>query len=494
MSLSWLAVALAQPIAFDTLAFTSAGDTSRFYMQIPSSYDPEFPPALLVGWHALGGSQYEIFAHEWDEWCEERGWIIASHMGPNDRHWNTRLPQLHCRAMLEWIEENFPFSRDSIYMCGGSMGAAAGQVWHNNNCAYDDYFIAATAGGSQILDCQLRQEQYLADGDTNFSMRVAFGGFPFESDSIAYEYHRYSAVHLADTTRSMHFNCLTVPVWSNWGAEEFEWFAYGNAALEYQILRRFGAESNFGPAAITGHGFNILWAEAVMQWFATYSANRFPDTLSLAADEDGRYYFCDVVLGDQPYSFARWEVRKDSSTKSLELDLLRNVSDLTVNFVFPWTALDTLYCSWSLIDSLQESATVRLAGLQPGAVALVDGTPRKFVNDSGELSFALSGTQEFVLTLDTTLDTDPLPIPEDLLLVSAYPNPFNSELSLVVASERARSTVIELFDLRGRLAYSLPATLVPGMRTVHLSLPGLASGIYFLRVEDAGPLKVLLIR
>ena len=220
------AVPLQAQQLFETTTVTAFGDTALFRVQIPSGYDREHPPAIIVGWHALGGSQTEIFGWGYAEICEQRGWILASHMGPNDRHWNTRLAQLHCRAMLDWLTDHFPFSLDSIYMCGGSMGGAAGQVWHNNNCAYDDYLIAATAGGSQILDCQLRQEQYLASADTNRSMRVAFGGFPFESDSIAYEYHRYSAVHLADTLESMHFNCLTVPVWSNWSEEQWEWDAY----------------------------------------------------------------------------------------------------------------------------------------------------------------------------------------------------------------------------------------------------------------------------
>lgn len=483
----------AQPVTFDTTAVTAAGDTCEFYVQIPSNYDPARPPAILVGWHALGGSEYEIFAHLYDERCEERGWIIASHMGPNDRHWNTRLPQLHCRAMLEWLEEHYPFSRDSIYMCGGSMGGAAGQIWHNNNCAYDDYLIAATAGGSQILDCQLRQEQYLASGDTNRSMRAAFGGFPFESDSVAYEYHRYSAVFFEDTTESMHFNCLTVPVWSSWGADEFEWFAYGYPALDYAILRRFGAESHFGPADYFGHGFNILPSTSVMHWFSTYSANRFPDTLSLAADEGGRYYYCDVTLGEQPYTFARWDVRKDSATKRLDIALLRNVEELTVHFVFPWPALDTLRCVWSLEDSLTESATIRLTGFPSAGTISMDGTPARVVNSEGEVEFVLNGRVEMELTFRAT-DVPPTPIPQELALLRAYPNPFNSTLTVIVSCERARQTTIDFYDVRGRLAKSFPVALAPGIRSFTLSLSEMSTGLYFTRIENSAPLKVLLIR
>ncbi len=476
------------------MTVTEYGDSALFRVQIPSGYDSSRPPAIIVGWHALGGSQIEIFDWDWDEICEQRGWIIASHMGPNDRHWNTRLPQLHCRAMLEWLEERFPFSRDSIYMCGASMGAAAGQVWHNNNCAYDDYLIAATAGGSQILDCQLRQEQYLAIGDTNRSMRAAFGGFPFESDSVAYEYHRYSAVHLADTTESMHFNCLTVPVWSNWGSEEFEWNAYGYAAEEYAVLRQHGAESRFAAQGWEGHGFWILVGQQVCQWFAQFSADRFPDTLSLAADEDGRYYYCDITLGNSAYTFARCDIRKERESKTLDIAIMQNVAELKINFVFPWGELDTLYCNWETIDPVSPAAVITLAGLTADLLASVNHTPYSRVSENGEWSFDLHGSSEFTLTFSEVADTVPNPVPYRLELVRAFPNPFNSELTLVFTSNEALLTTVNFYDLRGRLAHSLPLQIVPETNQFTLSLPQLASGSYWIRSRNSAPFKVVLIR
>lgn len=482
--------AQAQPELFEATTPTAAGDTALFLVQIPSSYDSQRPPAIIVGWHALGGSESEIFAHPYSDLCEERGWILASHMGPNDRHWNTRLPQLHCRAMLDYLMERFPFSPDSIYMCGGSMGGAAGQVWHNNNCAYDDYLIAATAGGSQILDCQLRQEQYLASGDTNRSMRAAFGGFPFESDSVAYEYHRYSAVHFADTSESMHFNSLTVPVLSSWGAEQFEWDAYGYAAQDYAVLRRFGAESFFGAASWQGHGFNILDAGLVCDWFSGYSANRFPDTLALAADEDGRYYYCDVVLGDSAYTFARWDIRKEAGSKRIDIALLQNVAALTVNFVFPWPELDTLRCHWQSIDPTGRTTNLTLRGLPARAVVSLDGVRAYRVSGDGELTLHVSGDEEFELTFDERLAAEPF----DLRLVSVYPNPVNSEFRLRVESFDRQLTTLDLYDIQGRIAKTTEVQLVPGLNELTVPVTGLASGVYFVRTGDSAAIKVLLIR
>ncbi|MBL0060077.1 MAG: T9SS type A sorting domain-containing protein [bacterium] len=483
-------LATAQPLEFETSTTTAFGDTALFHVQIPSHYDPNHPPAIIVGWHALGGSLVEIFAHQYDEMCEQRGWIIASHQGPNDRHWNTRLPQLHCRAMLEWLDEHYPFSHDSIYMCGASMGAAAGQVWHNNNCAYDDdYFIAATAGGSQILDCQLRQEEYLAMGDTNRSMRVAFGGLPSESDSIAYEYHRYSAVHFADTTESMHFNSLTVPIWSNWGAEQFEWDAYGYNAQRYAILRQNGAQSRFAAQGWEGHGFNIMIPEEVIPWLSQFSADRFPDTLSLTADEDGRYYYCDVTLRDSAYTFARWDIRKEQETKRLDLVFLQNVAGLTVNFVFPWVQIDTLYCDWRSMDPVNQNTQVTLTNMPRNRIALLDGFALYRVSNEGNLTIDLNGQNEFVLTFDSTHV-----VPSQTEIVRAYPNPFNSDLTLSINPNRAGLTTINVYDVLGRLAQSTTVQLYLQVNTVHLSVPDLPSGAYWIRSGDSTPIKVILIR
>lgn len=493
----WIAFTIsanAQPLEFETITTTAFGDTALFHVQIPSNFDPSRPPAIIVGWHALGGSQVEIFAHQYDEICEQRGWIIASHMGPNDRHWNTRLAQLHCRAMLDWLEINYPFSRDSIYMCGASMGAAAGQVWHNNNCAFDDYLIAATAGGSQILDCQLRQEQYLAIGDTNRSMRVAFGGFPFESDSIAYEYHRYSAVHFADTSESMHFNCLTVPVWSNWGAEQFEWDAYGYAAQDYAILRQNGAESRFGPADWTGHGFPIMITEDVCEWFSRFSVNRFPDTLSLVADENGRYYYCDVVLRDSAYTCARWDIRKEQETKQLDIVLLQNVAELQVNFVFPWQVIDTLFCDWQSIDPANSNIRVTLTGMPAQYIVRRDGEPMYRVSDEGDLTIELLSSETFALSFHEGPVSPPITLPEQIEITQAYPNPFNSQIKLLIETNRAQQTNLLFYDVRGRLVRSIPVQLQATVNSINVSLPDFASGTYWVKTEASNPIRIVLIR
>ena len=218
---------LAQPLRIDTLVVIAPGDTNRFWVQIPEGYSPTQPPALLSWWHGYGGSRFELLgAAGWADSLNSRGWIGACHTGgPTTHHYNVQMAQDHCRIMLDWIMERYPFSRDSVYMMGSSMGAAAPFIWHNNNCGVMSYPLAAGAGGSPILDCELRQHQYIDSGHINNAMIENFGGIPDTSEAVDFEYHRYSAVHLADTSQSMHFNSLHLPCYARWGTTDSTWSA-----------------------------------------------------------------------------------------------------------------------------------------------------------------------------------------------------------------------------------------------------------------------------
>jgi hypothetical protein len=179
-------------------SYVAGIDTFQFWVQYPSHYDAANPPAILVWWHGFGSNYHEmrdLSGLNLVSIAEQRGWISAGFTGPfAGRHYQCARGQEHCRAMLDWISAHNPFCRDSIYMIGGSMGGAGGLVWNNNNCGIHDYMCAATDGGSAILDCELRQQQYVDSGHVLVAMQTIFGGFPWENDSIAFQYHRTSAV------------------------------------------------------------------------------------------------------------------------------------------------------------------------------------------------------------------------------------------------------------------------------------------------------------
>jgi hypothetical protein len=498
----WVAGIACGQTEVDTFTIASNGDTARFWAQIPAGYNPMYPPAILIWWHQLGGNQYEMRnSTDFDDQANARGWIAASHFGPDDRHWNADRAQVHCRAMLDWLAARCPFSPDSIYMIGGSMGGAAGQVWHNNHCGPSDYFIAATAGGSQILDCQLRQEQYLASGDTNRSMRAVFGGLPSERDSVAWAYHRASAIHLADTTESMHFNSLHLPVWNTWGALASESTAYGFPAAEWDSLRRAGgADTTVSRGSdIGGHGLGIMPADSVCRWLSGFAANRYPDVLSINADESGEYYWTSVTLEQRDTTFGRYGARKDSSLRLTEFTLVRNIMSLRVNFTFPWAAFDSLNCA------------VRIVQAQPRAVGLDFGfvpEPQQLVvrsgavpiwhydQQTGTLSMIIEGGAEFTILFTTGVGSESLTgLPTKLRLTRAYPNPFNSTVVLEVESPAATVRDLVLFDVLGRAALTKSIALSPGLQAVPLSAGQLTSGVYYARLRGAsGVQRLVLVR
>jgi hypothetical protein len=486
----------------DTFTIASTGDTARFWAQIPAVYSPLHPPAILIWWHQLGGSQYEMrSSSNFDTQANQRGWIAASHFGPNDRHWNADTAQAHCRAMLDWIAARYPFHRDSIYMIGGSMGGAAGQVWHNNNCGSGDYVIAATAGGSQILDCQLRQEQYLASGDTNHSMRAAFGGFPSEGDSVRWAYHRASAIHLADTTRSMHFNSLRLPVWNMWGAGAAESTAYGYPALVWDSLRRAGgADTTFAAASsVGGHGLGIMPTDTVCNWLAGFSANRYPDEISINADESGDYYWTSAVLEYSDTTFGRYGARKDSARRRLEFTLVRNIMSVNVDFTFPWATFDSLNCTVHMVQEQPEAIGLTLGFLpEPQELIIRSGDVPNWHYDpqTGSLNVIIMGDAEFTIIFQADDATERAPmIPAKLQIVRAYPNPFNSTVVLEIESPAAMVRDLVLFDLLGRVALSKSVVLSPGTQRVSLSAGALTSGTYLARLRGVtGAQRLVLVR
>lgn len=484
----------------DTSIVLAPGDTARFWAQIPASYSRLIPPAIIVGWHQLGGSRYEFPYTLFDEEAEAHGWISACHDGPNDRHWNTRRAQQHCKAMLDWIFARYPFSRDSVYMVGGSMGGAAGQVWHNNNCGPNDYLIAATAGGSQILDCQLRQEQYLASGDTNRSMRAAFGGLPAERDSVAFEYHRYSAIFFADTSQSMHFNSLNLPIWNSWGNSDFEWNAYGYAAEEWNALRqstRGNAPTLIFPAADPGHGFGIMPADAICFWLKQFAANRNPDNLSINADESDQYYWSTVSLAREDSTFGRYGVHKREGARRLDLTLIANVDSIRLTLLSPWMRHDSLLCRWTNIDPRVPRAAVILAPVpEPRAVSIHSGDAVVRSYADSALTFDFTQSVELTIHFPPAAASERSPVFVELYRISAaYPNPCNSRVNVEIISRIAARQTLSVFDLLGRSVMSAEMNLRPGIVTVPFDFGNLPSNAYFLSLtESSAPVRVILLR
>jgi hypothetical protein len=496
----------AQPTEIDTFLVAASGDTNRFWAWVPENYNPASPPAIVVWWHELGGNQYEPRDRiDLVSRCSARGWLVASHLGPNNHHWNTRKAQAQCQEMLDFLRARYPFSMDSVYMAGASMGGAAGQVWHVNHCGISDYLIAASAGGSQILDCALRQQQYLDSIQVNNSMQEAFGGLPHDNDSVAFEYHRASAIVFSDTAQSMHFNALHLPVYNTWGTGDStwnsEWFAYGHPAQRWDTIRSAG-NADFTVAfcsGLAGHGYFIMNPDSIVNWLAGFSVNRYPNDISINADESGEYYWTRVAVFNNNQAFGRYGVTRDYNHRRLDINLVRNIWTLDVEFAFPWSQFDSLSGDWINLDS----AAIPAVGITFSGVPYVrdvrdangDSPPFAYGKDTLRM-ILLHGSHYTVLFGHEQEEAQRTATPRDCRVVMAYPNPFNSELNLEIETPLAGRQEIRLYDVTGRVAKTILATFSPGVQRLAVSGEGLASGVYFVVVPKSGrtPLKVVLLK
>ncbi len=490
----------------DTFAVTAYGDTAQFQLRIPVNYSPQNPPAIMAWWHGYGGSKVELGNTAFAAELATRGWIGACHSGPNSSHYNSRLGQEHCRAMLDFVRDNYPFSMDSIYMCGSSMGGASAQIWHNNNCGIHDYLLAGAAGGSPILDTQYRQEQYLALGQTNNAMIREFGGLPADCAAVAFQYHRHSAIFAADTSQSNHFNALNLPVYDTWGADSTEGANYGHIALILDSLRRAaGADTTLTfPSELAGHGYPIMHADSTCNWLSNFAANRYPDTLSINADESDEYYWTQVTLADTHHVWGRYGAVKDAHRHGLDIQLVRNIAQIAVEFAFPWEDFDSLEGDWANLDTANvRDAEVLLCGV-PEVLSVTAGdtivVPFTWNHDTLRVTIAVVQHYKVVFGIDST-DTSSTrgpvaAVPLITRLTAAYPNPFNAQISLDIESRGAGRQEIRLYDIMGRVAKSLSVGLRPGLQRVTVNASELASGVYFVTLPGAAqtPVKIMLLR
>ncbi|MCB2197968.1 T9SS type A sorting domain-containing protein [bacterium] len=95
-------------------------------------------------------------------------------------------------------------------------------------------------------------------------------------------------------------------------------------------------------------------------------------------------------------------------------------------------------------------------------------------------------------------EQNPTTLPGEFTLDSVYPNPFNSTTALSVTLPTTQDVSLRVYDLLGRLVDQRNLTrLQPGSHRIAWQAEGLASGVYFLRLESGNVKvmhKVMLVR
>ncbi len=118
-------------------------------------------------------------------------------------------------------------------------------------------------------------------------------------------------------------------------------------------------------------------------------------------------------------------------------------------------------------------------------------------NDIGYTGGPYAGTLDHLVRVTPSPEDRGL-LPATLQLLPNYPNPFNSQTRLEYVLPTTGYVAIRLYDIRGRMVKELfQGSQAVGLHQMLLRGDGLASGVYFVRVEAGGESevrKVLLLK
>ncbi len=113
----------------------------------------------------------------------------------------------------------------------------------------------------------------------------------------------------------------------------------------------------------------------------------------------------------------------------------------------------------------------------------------KAVPDNEEL-YNTSEVREFNLQ-NSAIDEEFSGIPSEFALEKIYPNPFNASAQVVVALPETSDLNVKVFNVMGELVATLnDGNRKAGYHSFNIDATGLASGVYFTRVQVQGKLNV----
>lgn len=465
---------------------TTLGDTTEtFWLQVPAGYQPGAPCPLLIGWHTIYANHLEFRdATVFDSIANARGWIAASHDGPvppeqmTPCHWNNHAAQSHVVDMIHWIQNRFSVDNSRIYMVGASMGGAGPMVFSNNHLDPQGPMVAAAASVSGIQDCERRfYEQVI-----NYSMISAFGGSPSRAP---FTYHRNSPIYFADSTQSMHFNAMNLPLWLTFGNAWSDSIWRLHAEDLYTILEPFADSVVLRESVFEGHGWPAAEADLICDFFENLTVNRYPQSININADEEGRWYWAEIVMRDTADHFARFAASLDTPQASLDFNMQNNVASARLDLVpagFPLNSANVMRLVWSIEDG--RAARLTFTDVQRAPLEIRrNASPYRlwrYYAASQELQLRGEGNGIYEIFFPSSLP-EPLGASSKRETFFAVWNSDDNALLAYLPSPAALRW--QIFDLLGRQILSRETGMLPpGLRQLG-SVDGLPSGLYFLKID-----------
>lgn len=474
-ALLWAAAATAGTEYHITIPTTLGDTTETFWLQIPAGYQPGVPRPLLIGWHQLHADEWELKeATDFPQIADRRGWIAACHRGPSQSHWNNHAAQSHLVDVVRWIEERYAVDTDRIYMVGSSMGGAAGMVFSNNHLDPDGVMVAAAASVSGIQDCERRFHEQ----GYNNSMAEAFGGTPEE---VPFVYHRNSAIVFADSVESMHRNAARLPLWLTFGSGVSDSIWRAHAEDLYEAMQGIAGTIVLRESSRAGHGWVCAEEDAICEFMSGFTVDRHPASIAVNADDEGRWYWCNLRARRVSNRFARFDGAVDPGQARVAVAFVANVAAADIALAPLGFPLDgrPIAIGWEIRDN--GMAELGIAGVpRAPSVILRDGVPFGGWSydplGGGRLLLLSQGSATYLVHFDTASIAGNDGDPDAIRL-------WFSGGELHIAASRSEALRWFLSDGGGRrLAGGVAA---PPYGAIHLP-SRIPRGVYFVTVAGEG--------
>lgn len=480
-----VSISFSQLVIIDSLLLPSS-NYEYYWLQIPQDYSPLDPPPLLIGAHQYGGNCYEFVGTGFTTSANQRGWMALAITGVPEgyngyTHWWSKRVQEQLDLVMDTVFRAFPFNLDRIFIVGGSMGGAAGMQYHHNHLDPNGYMIAATAGGSGIIDLARRAREQ----GINYSMRVEFG--PLDSlPEINFQYKRNSAVVFWDTTNSLHYNLTWLPTLMKAGELEPHYIhavdleqLYGNQMRNYEVY----------PTPGGNHGWINLHPDSTCDWLASQpSIKRYPTIQNISVDEPRRCYDIEVVSMRSDTNMARVVMTADSFWIHGQYDLRNHRITYIRNALVVKLHIRNDMPVYNVTVRNRDTASVTLQISIPHSV----GSPSittiyPFLNSN----FNISNRQLTVTNIPPNYSGQiQLHFPQSevssiysdfVSSIQLYPNPMNHTTTLQFLIKESSVIQLSLYDALGRKVESIPTQRYEvGSHNLKINLSHVSSGTYFL--------------
>lgn len=304
---------------------------------------------MLVAFHGFNVSHLDIWANtSFISECQARDWILIAPYsrnlaptgpGSSQISFGSAQSQLHVKAVIDYVRENFSVDRDRIYGVGFSMGGGAVMSYAARHRDPERGAFAAVVNHTGTVS--LRHTYDNVSLNLQSLMRRIFNGAPAFTP---FEYARVSSIdldsfgNLVPGSRHMATNLAGVPVRTYYGIGDSEQYLVDQSIALDSFMS--GISSNFElialPANCTaqqqGHCWNTIDETEVCDWLAQQSLPAPGPVGQVVADRNARWGNLRVEptsMGD----FASLDYSVSTSQSSIRLLGTVNVDEVELDLV-----------------------------------------------------------------------------------------------------------------------------------------------------------------